>query len=61
MQKIENRFRSGGIGNSEIVNTHLYPNRWDLVNPYWGVQAGGDMRVSVFCQFYRYENISQIV
>jgi len=28
----ENRFRSFGIGESEIVYMHLYPNRWDLVN-----------------------------
>jgi len=39
-QQIENRFRSGGIGESEIVYTHLYPNRWYLVNhnrEYWRV------------------------
>jgi hypothetical protein len=30
--KLENRFRSGGIGKSETVNIHLYPNRWVLVN-----------------------------
>ncbi len=28
---IENRFRSAGIGDSEIVYMHLYPNRWALV------------------------------
>jgi len=29
---LENRFRSAGIGESEIVFIHLYPNQWALVN-----------------------------
>jgi hypothetical protein len=32
--RLENRFRSGGIGELEIVYMHLYPNRMDLVNHY---------------------------
>ena len=28
----KNRFRSVGVGESEIVNMDLYPNRWVLVN-----------------------------
>jgi len=34
IQKLENRFRPGGTGNSGIVDMDLYPNRWDLVNHY---------------------------
>jgi hypothetical protein len=30
--KMENHFRSGGIGNSEIIYVNLYPNQWGLVN-----------------------------
>ncbi len=30
IQQMENRFRSAGIGESEIV-IHLYPKRWTLV------------------------------
>jgi hypothetical protein len=30
--QIEKRFRSGGLGKSEIGYIDLYPNRWDLVN-----------------------------
>jgi hypothetical protein len=29
--KMDNRFRSGGIGELEIVSMDLYPNRWDFV------------------------------
>ena len=29
--KMENRFSSGGIGETVIVSMKLYPNRWDLV------------------------------
>jgi hypothetical protein len=32
IQRIQNRFRSGEIGDSEIVYVHLYTNRWGLVN-----------------------------
>jgi hypothetical protein len=28
IQKLENRFGSGGMGESEIVYVDLYPNRW---------------------------------
>ena len=30
--EMENRFRSDGIGESEMVYVYLYPNQWDLVN-----------------------------
>jgi len=30
--QMEDRFKSGGIGESEKVYMRLYPNRWDLVN-----------------------------
>ncbi len=30
IQYMENRFRSAGIGESEIVYMHVYPNRWAL-------------------------------
>jgi hypothetical protein len=30
--KKDNRFGSVGIGSSEIIYVHLYPNRWALVN-----------------------------
>ncbi len=29
--EVENRFRSAGIGESEIVYMNVYPNRWVLV------------------------------
>ena len=29
--KMDNRFRSGGIGELEIVSMDFYPNRWDFV------------------------------
>ena len=34
IQLAENRFKSNGIGGSEIEFTLLYPNRWDLVNKF---------------------------
>jgi len=30
--KMDNRYRSIGIGSSKMIYMHLYPNRWDLVN-----------------------------
>ena len=30
--EMENRFRPVGLGSSEIIYMHLYPNRWDFVN-----------------------------
>ena len=36
MQQLENRFKSDGIGESEIAYAHLYPSRWVLVNKIEG-------------------------
>jgi hypothetical protein len=42
IQKIENCFRSVGIGESDIAYMFLYPNRWVLVNRM-KIPATGDI------------------
>jgi len=34
--RMENRFRSGGIGKLKKIYAHLYQNRWISVNHYRG-------------------------
>ena len=51
--EMEHRFRSNGIGKSETVYTHLYPNQWGLVNQnedsskWWLIESIHNMRKSV--------------
>jgi hypothetical protein len=42
--KMENRFRSVGIGESETVYIDLYLNRWVLVNKIWTFASGDILR-----------------
>ena len=48
MQNIDNRFRSVGIGELEIVYAYLYPNQQDLVNQIenspGGIQLINDLK-----------------
>jgi hypothetical protein len=49
--EMENRLRSGGIGSSEIIYMHLYPNRWSLVKYKRKFQSTDTLRVSPFYNF----------
>lgn len=52
--------RSGGAGKSEIVCTHLYPNRWVLVNKIRIFASGDILRISLnrkTCDILAYHNI----